>query len=150
MSLFNTIHLPTVAQAAVGLPVDMDDWTGANFIQYHQHLLSMGYSVNDARLIFNNDIASVGALATIYWAGEYDCDFLKYTTQNNLSNYGGILGNAYCGISTTVSATGSTAGNVASNVGSAISFLTKPIILIPVGGYLVYKLFLEKKLKRKR
>lgn len=131
-------------QAAVGLPVDMDDWNGANFIQYYEALIVNGYTSTTAKNVFNSDIQNTSFTATIRWSGEYDCDFLHYTAQRGLINFGGIIGNAYCGTSAVVSS----AGSAASNVGNAVSFLTQPVILIPVAGFLAYQFWFKKK-KRK-
>lgn len=128
MSIFNTIHQPSKPQAAVSLPIDMDEWTPAMFITYHKNLVSI-YGKQQARLIFNMDIQSVGYDATIFWSGAYNCDWINYAKSNNLSYYGGITSSIYCGSGDVVEGVSDAAGNVAGAV-SSLSKLIIPIVII--------------------
>jgi hypothetical protein len=127
MGIFNTIHPPSKPQAAQGLPDDMDVWTPAQFIIYHKNLITL-YGKEQARLIFNMDIQSVGYDAVIYWSGAYNCSWINYAKRNNLDYYGGITTTLYCGTGDVIENVSDTAGAV-SGAASSLSKLILPVVL---------------------
>lgn len=112
---------PTYPAAAQGLPDNIDSWNGSQWIIYYNNLVSL-YGQANAVNYFNSDIKNTGADAVVYWSGAYDCEFLKFTNARGLVNYGGLLGNAYCGTSAVVTNVGSGA--------ATLSGLIKPAIIV--------------------
>jgi hypothetical protein len=134
-SLFE--HYPTYPGLTTGLPIDIDDWNGSEWIIYYNNLL-LNYGIDEAKNVFNKDIKNVGWDAVIYNSGSFDCEFLKFTHQRGLVNYGGITGNLYCGISNTTTTAGTTANNLTKLI------LPATVIALGLGTMYVYNNYVNK------
>lgn len=130
--IFDTIKRPVSPhpETYAGMPEDLDDWTGYNFINYYEaNRVIVG--PDRAKRYVLEDIDKIHMFATLY-DDSYDCYVLKYWQDTFDQMFPGTdapIGTAWCSGKEVVS----TGAKVVTGVTTTAKVLTSPAFLIPAG-----------------
>jgi len=149
MSIFDTIHRPSSVypQTYMDFPVDQDDWTAYQFIDYFEANRTL-VGQAQAALYVSKDVSELNQFADINDA-RFDCYVLAYWQDEMGLEFRTLLGYAYCGLSEV----SKEAGAITDNLAKILGFITKPYVIIPlavgVGAALTYP-YWKPLIKKKR
>lgn len=141
-NIFDTIKKPSSPHPGTyaGFPADQDDWTAYQFIDYFEANRTLE-GQDQAYRYLSDDIDQLNAFATLY-DSKFDCNVLRYFTNEIGQDFPTLLGYPYCGIKGAVSGASRT-----------LEAITKPGILIGfalVAGALIAYPYIKPILKKKK